>query len=147
MISGVADGMAGVSGVVGILAAAICLLALVMLAVVFFMLGRARTREFAVLRVIGASRRALSGIVMKEALIVSAVGAIAGIVFALVVVLSFSGAIEGVLGLPFLLPDVGTIVLTAIVVLVAALVAGAAASAVSAARLGKVDAGSSLRDE
>jgi len=147
MISGVADSIAGASGVVGVLAAVICVLALVVLVVVFLMLGRSRTREFAVLRVIGASRQALSRIVMKEALIVSTVGAIAGIALAAVVVIGFSSALEIALGLPFLLPDAGAIVLTAVGVLAVALVAGAAASAVSASCLSKVDAGSSLREE
>ena len=147
MISGVADSMAGVSGVVGILSAVICVLALVMLVIVFLMMGRARTREFAVLRVIGASRRALAGVVMKEALVISAIGALAGIVLAAAIVLGFSGALEGALGLPFLLPQVGSMALTAVAVLVLAMVAGSAASVASALRLSKVDTGCILREE
>ena len=147
MISGVADSIAGVSAAIGAMAAVIGMLALIVLVVVFLMLGKQRTREFAVLRVIGASRRALAGVVVKEALIVSAAGAVIGMALAAMAVLGFSGALESALGLPFLATGAGTVALCAVAVLAVALIAGTAASAVSAMRLSRVDTGRILREE
>ena len=147
MTSDVADSVSGVAGVIQVVFGAIGVLALVVLVVAFLVVGRHRTREFAVLRVLGASKKALSGIVLKEGAIVSAAGAVVGIVVALVVVLGFNGALESALGLPFLLPEVPTMGLLAVLTFVLAMVAGCAASYASAARLSKVDPGQTLREE
>ena len=147
MTSDVADSVAGMSGVIQVVFGAIGVLALVVLVVAFLVVGRHRMREFAVLRVLGASKRALSGIVVKEGAIVSAAGAVVGIVVALLAVVFFNGALESALGLPFLLPDVATMCVIAGVTFVLAMVAGCGASYVSAARLSKVDPGQTLREE
>lgn len=147
MTSGVADGVAGTSRVIGALMAVIWVLAIVVLVVAFSMTGKQRSREFAVLRVVGASRSLLSQLVLTEAFVISFVGAFVGVVAALVAVIAFNGAIEGALGLPFLLPAVSSMALFGALAFVVALVAGPAASAVSARRLSRVDVGQVLREE
>lgn len=147
MTSSVADSVAGIAGIVGVLMAVIWIIAAVVLVVAFSVAGKHRAKEFAVLRVIGASRKALSGIVLKEAALISALGAVIGIVVALVIVLAFNGALEGALGVPFLMPDVPTMVLFAVLAFVVTMIAGPAASVVSAQRLSKVDPGQVLREE
>ena len=147
MTSSVAESVSGIAGVIGALMGVVWVLAAAVLVIAFSVAGRHRAREFAVLRVIGASRKALSGIVVKEAAFVSAVGAVIGIVIALVVVLAFNGALEEALGVPFLMPDAGPLLLFALVAFAVAMIAGPAASAVSAKRLSKVDPGQVLRGE
>ena len=147
MTAGVADGVSGAGRVIGVLVAVIWVLAAAVLVIAFTVTGKQRAREFAVLRVVGASRKALSRLVLRESLVISLVGAVAGIAAALVVVVAFNNAIEGALGLPFLLPDVGTMVLFGVLAFAVALVAGPAASAVSARRLSSVDVGQVLREE
>lgn len=147
MTSGVADSVAGASRVVGVMIAVIWVMAAIILVIAFTISGKHRTREFAVLRVIGASRKDLSGIVMKEALVISLIGAVAGIVVAIAVVLLFNGALEGALGLPFLLPSLTSAALFAAMTLVVSVVMGPAASVLSASRLSKVDPGQTLREE
>ena len=147
MTSDVADSVAGMSHVIQVVFAAIAVVALGVLVTAFTIVGRHRTREFAVLRVIGASRRALSGIVVKEAAVVSAGGAIVGILVALLVIVAFNGALENALGLPFLLPDVGAMAAVAALTFALALVAGCGASLVSATRLSRIDPGQTLREE
>ena len=147
MTSSVAESVSGIAGVIGVLMGVIWVLAAAVLVVVFSIAGKHRAKEFAVLRVIGASRKDLSGVVVKEAVLISALGAVAGIVAALVVVLAFNGALEAALGVPFLTPDIGTMALFAVGAFAVAMVAGPAASAVSARRLSKVDAGQVLREE
>lgn len=147
MTSGIADSMAAMARIVGAIAVAVCVLSLVVLVVAFTILGNQRTREFAVLRVVGASRRMLVGVVLREALLMSALGALAGTALAAAVVLGFSTALEQALGLPFLVPAGGTLALYALLACGIALVAGPAAAAVSAWRLSRVDPGQILREE
>lgn len=147
MTAGVADGVSGVSRVIGALAIGIWVLAIVILAIAFSLAGKHRAREFAVLRVVGASRSLLSRLVLTEALAVSVVGAVVGVVAALVVVVAFNGAIEAALGLPFLLPGMPTMLLFGALAFAVALVAGPVASIVSARRLSRVDVGQVLRTE
>ena len=147
MTAGVSDGVAGMSRLVGALMAALWLLAAVLLVVVFTVIGRSRVREFAVLRVAGASRGALARVVLVESLIMSLVGALAGIALAALCLVVFNPSVESALGLPFLMPDMRTLVGFAAVVFVVTAVVGPAASAVSALRLSKVDVGQILREE
>ena len=147
MTSGVADSVAAMSGVVQTVFTVIGILAVAVLAVSFVVVGRQRTREFAVLRVVGASRRALSRVVLVEAAVVSAAGALAGILIALTAVVAFNSALEEALGLPFLLPGIAAIAVFAAVTFVVAVLTGCMASHISAARLSKVDPGQILRSE
>ena len=147
MTSDVANSVAAMSGVLQVVFGVISVFAVIALVVAFVVVGRHRTREFAVLRVVGASKKALSGIVVKEAGVISAGGALVGIAIALVAVIAFNSALEGALGLPFLLPDVPTMALIAAATFALALIAGCAASYASAARLSKVDPGQTLREE
>lgn len=75
MISGIASGLANVSRVVGVLVAAIWVLALSILMVAFVMISNERTKEFAVLRVVGASETMLKRLLLMESVIVSGTGA------------------------------------------------------------------------
>ena len=147
MTSGVADSVAGMAGVIGTLMAVLCAVAVIVLVAAFWVAGRHRTREFAVLRVAGASRSMLMRLVTMESLVLSAAGALVGVVLALVVAYLFNGAIEQALGLPFLMPAVGSMCLNAVAVLVVATLAGSIASAFSARRLARVDVGQTLREE
>ena len=147
MTSGVADSVSGAAGVIRVLMIVLWVFAAAILVIAFSVLGRQRSREFAILRVIGASRRALSRLVVTEALIMSVAGALVGCVAAIGLVWAFNGALESALGLPFLMPDVPTLAVAAAIVFLVTVVAGPLASVVSASRLSKVDVGTSLRGE
>ena len=147
MTSGVSDGVAGTSRLVGVLMVVMWLLAAALLVVVFTMVGRGRTREFAVLRILGASRRALSRVVLVESVAVSVIGAFGGILLALLLVIALNPSIESLLGLPFLMPDFAMLVGFASIVFVVTVIAGPVAAAFSVLRLSKVDAGQILREE
>ena len=147
MTSGVADSIAGVSSIIGVLVVVIWLLAVVVLVIAFTITGKQRSREFAVLRVLGASHSNLARIVVVESLVLSAIGAVVGIALAAIAIYAFSGALENALGLPFLIPAVAQMAAFAAVVLVVSLVVGPAASVLSARHLSKVDVGQVLREE
>lgn len=147
LISGVSDSLGGVSQVVKILIIAVWVLGAVILLLTFTMSSNERKKEFAVLRVVGASRGKLAGIVFREALLTCLTGSIGGIIIGLLVLLPFGGLIEQLLSLPYLLPDAGRIALYAVTAILAATAAGAIAAAISAHRITKQDTGAILRGD
>ncbi|MCR4946724.1 MAG: FtsX-like permease family protein [Lachnospiraceae bacterium] len=147
MISGIADSLKGVSGAAKLLAVFLWVLSLVILTVSFMMMANERKKEFAVLRVLGASRRELAGIVLLEGVQLSLTGSLTGIVLGGIIVVPFAGIIEQMMGLPFLLPKPGTLFTIAAGTVLLAVIFGAASSAFAAFRIAKTDAGTILRAE
>ena len=145
LISGVADGLSGVSRIAGILTVFVWIIAISIMIVAFIMMTGERKKEFAVLRVIGASRRKLSHVVLREALIICLTGGIIGTLLGLIVVIPFSGVIEQSLGLPFLLPKVWLIVIIAAMAIILATVSGILAACISASRISRIETGTILR--
>jgi len=146
MITQVSDSLAGVTRTVRILIAAVWALAVIILLIVFAMMTAERRREFAVLRLIGMSRRALSRMLLTESLLCSAMGALIGAVLAVALVLPFTALIESSLGLPYLTPDWKTILGYALGALLLTVLIGAASSAFAAWKLSHADPGGALRE-
>ena len=146
MFSSVSDSLKSVSAVVIWLIAAIWLLALIILLIVFAMMIHERKREFGVLRLLGMSRGMLGGMVTGEALICGLAGSLLGVGLALLLLLPFTGLIEKSLGLPYLLPGAGTLLLLGGVTVLLCLLMSALASLGAAARLSRVDPGTVLRE-
>ena len=111
MITGISDSLKGVSKMIGGLVAAVWVLGLIILLLAFTMSVNERKKEFAVLRVVGASQRKLSSIVLSEAVMTCLSGSFAGTVLGLIIIIPFNKFIEELLGLPFLLPAAWQIVL------------------------------------
>ena len=146
MLTGISDSLSAISGTVTVLIIAVWIMAVIIMLKAFSMLINERKKEFAVLRVIGTSRKMLAGIIISESAIISAAGGILGIALASLVVFPFSSMIEANLGLPFLLPDASEILLYIIMSLVIAVIIGPLASAYSAFKLSRVDTGMILRE-
>lgn len=147
LISGVSDSLSGASGVVGVLVIAVWVLGAVILLLAFAMSVNERKKEFAVLRVAGASRRKLALTVMSEALAVGVLGSVIGTALGLVVMLPFANAIEDALAMPYLLPSPLSIAGIACAAAAAAVIAGMTAAAVSALRISRIDTGVILRGD
>lgn len=145
MISGISDSLSGVSKVAGTLSAVIWVIACAVLIAAFVMVTGERKKEFAVMRAMGASRQKLSAIVLAEGIGLSLAGGVIGIGAGLLVLLSFPDLVEARLGLPYLLPSAGSIILAALLAVLATVVSGALSSAVSAGRIAKLDTGTILR--
>lgn len=105
-----------------------------------------KEKEFALLRVMGTSRRKLAGILLKETLILSVSGGAAGVFMGLLVVIPFSGFIETGLKLPFLLPGIRETGWLAFAAMAVICLAGPAASAYAVLRLSRVDPATILRE-
>ena len=146
MLTGVSDSLAGVSRTVTILIAAVWALAFMILLLAFVLIIRERAREFAVLRLVGASRGMLSRMVLLESALCGLLGGLLGVGLAALLLFPFSGLIESALNLPYLIPDTGkTLLLAAGTVLLSVTVA-ALSSVMAAYRLSRIDPGAALRE-
>ena len=146
MLTGISDSLSAISGTVTILIIAVWIMSIIIMLIVFSMLINERKKEFAVLRVIGTSRRMLAGIIISESAVIGILGGIIGIAAASIVVFPFSSLIEANLGLPFLLPNPVQIIIYVIAALTVALIAAPLSSAYSAFKLSRVDTGLILRE-
>ncbi len=146
VISGVSDSLGGVASTIKALIIGVWALSFVLLGAAFMLLGGERKREFAVLRVIGVSRKRLSGIALKEALLVSVLGGLIGISLSLLFILNFHRLIEKTLALPFLLPSGRNIILFVVSTLACVCIAGPLSAMVSALKLSRADTGIILRE-
>ena len=147
MISGVSESLSGVSDVIGVLIGVVWVLGAVILLLAFTMSANERKKEFAVLRVLGASRGKLASMVLKEALLTGLTGGAVGTLIGLAAMLGFNGLIEESLGLPFLLPSVGVTAAYMLGALALTVLTGALAAAVSAFRISRLNTGVILRGD
>ena len=145
MLSGIAGSLSAVSKSIKFLTYAVWFMVFIILIIAFSLPIGSRKKEFAVLRMLGISRRNLAQIIMKESAVISIIGAISGIAAGYIFVIPFSGLIESSLNLPFLIPDFAMIGSLSILTFITVLAVGVLASAYSAFRLSRVDTASILR--
>jgi len=146
MITGVSDSLAGISRTVTVLIAAVWVLALIILLLSFVLMIRERAREFAVLRLAGASRGMLSRMVLTESALCGLAGGLLGTGLAALMLFPFAGFIESALKLPYLMPAAGKILLLAAGTVLLAAAAAALSSLTAAYRLSRIDPGTALRE-
>lgn len=147
MISGVSESLSGVSAAVSVLMVVVWILSAVILSIVFTMNINERKKEFAVLRVLGASRVKLAGLVFREAALYGFLGSLFGAVLTVLITALFTPAIENMIGLPFLLPPVPVMLIAGALTVVLTVAAGAVTAASSAVKISKIDTGLILRGD
>ena len=146
MLTDVSSSLAGISSTVTTLIIAVWVLSLIILLTVFIMICNERKREFAVLRLLGMSKRMLSSLVIKEAALCSLIGALAGIAISAAVVLSFTTLIEQKIALPYLSPSLQAMLKMGLATMLLTVAVGALASSITSFRLSRVDPGTVLRE-
>ena len=109
------------------------------LAVVFSLMLNERLKEFAVLRVLGASHRTLVKIVLGEAGLVGCAGAVTGIFLSLLIILPFNVLISEKLALPFAMSSLPQLVIFSVLVFAIILAASILSSVFSAVRISKFE--------
>ncbi len=109
------------------------------LAVVFSLMLNERLKEFAVLRVLGASHRTLVKIILSEAGLVGCAGAVTGIFFSLLIILPFNVLISEKLALPFAMSSLPQIIIFSALVFLITLSASILSSVFSAVRISKFE--------
>ena len=147
MLTQVSDSLAAVSRTIAALIAAVWVLSLVILMIAFALMAGQRRKEFAVLRLIGLSRRKMCRVALTESALCSLLGAVAGVAAAALTAFLFAALIETSLGLPYLMPGAGQMAGMGAAAIAAAALMGSAASAFAAWKLSKADPGTALREE
>ena len=146
MLTGVSDSLAGISRTVTGLIIAVWALAFLILLLAFALIIRERSREFAVLRVAGASRGMLGRMVLLESALCGLLGGLVGVGLCSLLLFPFSQLIESALGLPYLLPGAGKVALLAAGTVLLSIIVAAVSSAAAAHRLSRTDPGTALRE-
>ena len=147
MITDVSGSLAGISRTVSLLTAAVWILSAVILLLIFVMITNERKKEFALLRLLGTSRRLLRTVIRTETAVCSLSGAIVGITVAALLLFPFTKLIESSLGLPYLTPSVSMVLLTALAAAAGTVLAGVLASSWATGMLSRADPGTVLRGE
>ncbi len=147
MISGVSDSLSGIADIISLLIAVVWIAGIIILLLAFTMSVNERKKEFAVLRMLGASQRKLAAMVMQEALLVCLLGSLLGIGLGLLILLPFNQLIEELLNLPFLLPSAGQMLTDTIAAVLVSVLSGGIAVSASAFRISRMDTALILRGE
>ncbi|MBR1638964.1 MAG: ABC transporter permease [Treponema sp.] len=121
------------------LSALVLVITFATLAVVFSLMLNERLKEFAVLRVLGASHQTLVKIILDEAGLVGCAGAVMGIFLSLLIILPFNVLISEKLALPFAMSSLPQIIIFSALVFLITLSASILSSVFSAVRISKFE--------
>ena len=146
MVAGISESLDGISKTVSIFMIIFWLIGMLMTVLLFALMINERRREFASLSAMGASRKILSEIVTKEAMAVNLIGGTIGIVLSAIILFMFRGLIGQSLGVGFVLPGVGTVILLAFAALASVVFAGAVSSWIAIRKVVGMDASLVLKE-
>ena len=147
MIGSVAEGLENVSGVISIITIGMCIIAVVLIVAVFTLMINNRKKEFAVMRVAGASRKMIIYPVAAEAAFISIIGSLSGIMVSLLFVSPLSESIRSRFSLPFLQPDICTFSILVLGALIVPVLIGVLSAVISALRITGNETGLLLRED
>ena len=146
LIANISDSLERISGLVGVFVGIIWILCIAIMTIIFTMIINERKREFAILRLLGTSRKMLAKMVVTEAVAVNIVGSVIGVAIAFLFVFLFNNAIGSIIGVPFLLPKISTLAGIIFATFLASTVVGGLISAISAKRIVNLDTSLILRE-
>ena len=147
MISDISDGLGRVSGIIGVLVGVVWVLAVLVLVILFALVANERKKEFAVLRVMGASKAMLVRVLVWEAVIVSGIGAVLGILLSIPVISLGTGLLKSSLSLPITLPPAAWLLLPGLGAVLLSFAAGIATALISAGRITRSETGLLLKED
>jgi putative ABC transport system permease protein len=146
IFSTLALSLSGLVSYIRLFSAVLWVLAVIVLAAVFSLSVYERKKEFALLRIFGATRKKLIGIVLNESFLTGVSGGAAGIFLASLVVFPFSTLIGERLGLPWLDASFFSIVPLVLGSLFLSALAGLLASLYSAFRISGAETYFTMRE-
>ena len=146
MINSVGGSLGGILEYLYIIAIVFWVLAVVLLSIVFSVTANERKKEFALFRILGATRKRLSSLILTEAFYLSLFGSMIGVAVAAMVVFPFSVYIGDKLGMPYLQPAMGEIMIVLVVSLVLSAIVGPLASAWSAYKISRAETYHTMRE-
>jgi len=146
MISGISGNLSSLVDYIRVLSIVLWIFAAVILLVIFSATINERKKEFAVIRILGATRRRLAVIVLTESLYLSVAGGVVGVAAASLVVFPFSAYIGERLQLPYLEPEIGAVLGVLALSLLLSFLVGPLASIYSAVKISKAETYLTMRE-
>ena len=146
LVKDIADRLHGMGTALFVVTGILWVSALLVMTMFFSAMLGERKREFALLRIMGAAKRKLSGLVLMEAAIISFLGAAIGISLAALLFFPFHTLVGTSIGLPYLAIPGRTIAWLVVAAFVPAAAVGPIACAWTAWRLGVSDTHTTLRE-
>ncbi len=146
MVAGIGDSLKKISGSVSFFTVTFWLIGTLMTILIFAMMINERKREFASLWAMGASRKIISDLVIREAVVVNLAGGILGIALSALILFMFKNLIGQVLGVGFLLPGPVTIILLAGAALLSVLLAAVISAWIGVRKISRMDASLVLKE-
>ena len=147
MISDIAAGFSGLSGVLNVVMAAALIIAIVLLAIAFTMNLNGRRKEYAVLRVMGASEKSIMKSVWSEVLLMCLLGGVIGSLIAFLITTLFLNTIRTGLEMPMLMPQASFVIMLFVFTAAAVIITGILASAAGVIRVSRTEPSLLLREE
>ena len=147
MISDIAAGFSGLSGVLNVVMAAALIIAIVLLAIAFTLNLNGRRKEYAVLRVMGASGKSIMKSVWSEVLLLCLLGGVIGSLTAFLITTLFLNTIRTGLELPMLMPQASFVIMLFVFTAAAVIITGILASAAGVIRVSQTEPSLLLREE
>lgn len=139
MVLSISNSLGNISGIITIFTILFFVSSFLTLYIVFTISANERKKEFSILRVIGATKGKLMGILLKEAVIIGFIGGLLGIVLGMTFTIPFNTYIETTLGLPYIQPTMLEILKTVCIDLVIATLVGPVASIQAANQISKAE--------
>jgi putative ABC transport system permease protein len=140
------EALSGLVSYIRVFSAALWAAALIVLAAVFSSSLHERKKEFALLRILGATRKKLAGIVLGESSLAGLAGGAAGILLASLAVFPFSALISERLELPYLDAPLLYIIPLALASLALSVLAGPLASLRAAHKISRAETYFTMRE-
>ena len=145
-VNEVSSNLKVISSYIYISIAVIWLMSMILLAVVFSVIVNERKKELSILRILGASTKKLSKIIMYASLYIGFYGSILGIIVGIISVFSIIPIIQKRLNLPFLTPSMLNLVLVSIFSLFVGTMVGCLSSLNATRKISKTDAYLTMRE-
>ena len=138
------DSLSGFVVLLYVLIVMLLVLTLIILSVTFRLSVRERVHQFMLMRTVGATKKQVNKLILKEAMLISFIGTAVGIVIAAIVIFPFADAISLAVSIPFLLPKLSVALIFVAVTFVIGTLSGpisAIGSMKSISRISVYDAG------
>lgn len=145
-VNEVSSNLKVISNYIYISIAVIWIMSMILLAVVFSVILNERKKELSILRILGASKKKLSSIIIMESFYIGFYGSVVGILAGLVAVFSIIPIVQKNLNVPFLMPSILNFVLVALFSLVVGVAIGCISSFNSVRKISKTDAYLTMRE-
>ncbi|MDR1931765.1 MAG: FtsX-like permease family protein [Spirochaetales bacterium] len=146
ILSGIAQALRGLIVYINSFSIVLWIVAVIILTAVFSGSINERKKEFAILRILGATRKRLIRIIVSESSLTGLAGSLAGIAAASLLVFPFSTYIGIKLQLPYIRPGPGGILTLFLFSLVLSFAAGPLAAVYSAFKIGRAETYFTMRE-